>query len=111
MAERFGMYMEDMRCKVTNDPRELNFGTSVPCSIGFKDKDNNWTNIWVDVLVTQKTDITIPLQKGDSFKCCGRMDCRTWQDKPQWSCWADRVEPLQQQQQTHGVQQMDEAPF
>lgn len=114
MSDRFGIFMEDLRCKVTNDPKEKNFGTIVPCSLGFKQKDDTWANLWVDVMVTQKTTINIPLQKGDAFKCWGRLSYSEWVKNdgtkvPQWSCWADKVESMDQQQQPQ--MQQDAPPF
>ena len=118
--DRFGIYMEDQRCKVTNVTKDMNFGTIVPCSVGFKQKDGSWVNLWVDVMVTNKTSVSIPLQKGDAFKCWGRMAHSEWiKDDgtkiPQWTCWADRIEPIEQQQTQQfangDANNMDPLPF
>ena len=116
MANEFGIIMKDMRCKVTMDPKEFNWGTILPCSIGFKDKKSGkWANLFIDIMVTDKTSVSIPLVKGDAFKCWGNMNLREWEKQdgtkvPQWSCWADRIEPVDQQggQSSNG---MDPIPF
>jgi hypothetical protein len=92
MQDKFGIFMECMRCKVTNEPRDKNFGTILPCQIGFK-KNDVWCNVWVDVMVTEKTAINHAPSNGDLLTVSGRMDYREYNGKPQWSVWADTVVP------------------
>lgn len=98
MEKRFGLFMEAMLCKVTNEPRQFQNMSKIPCSIGFKNKEGFWTNVWIDVLVTNTTDWNGVLPtKGASVKVWGRVDCSTWKrndgtEEQQWSVWADIVE-------------------
>lgn len=117
--ERWGMFIEGMRCKVTMDPKTFQWGSVVPCSIGFKDsKTDTWTNVFIDILAGEKTQMppNFVIEKGAAFKVWGRVQCKEWVKDdgtrvPQWSCWADTIEPLEHQQQRQPQQAMDDVLF
>lgn len=94
--DNFGIFMKDMRLKVTSGPRQTPKMTILPCQMGFND-NGTWYNVWVSVLVTSRTNAQIVANRGDIIKVSGRMDYKEYQSKPQWSVWADSVEPYGQQ--------------
>jgi hypothetical protein len=112
--ELWGMMLHSVRCKVTMDVKNFNWGDVVPCAIGFKDKKTNtWTNLFIDIIVGSKTAMpdNFVISKGDSFKVTGRVTVKTFNDKPQFSCWADSIEPVEQQQIQRPQFEGDDIPF
>lgn len=89
--DRFGVFMENMRCKVTNQQRVFDWGTIVPCQIGFKDYKGQWHNMWIDIKILKNTNCDRLITKGDVITVSGRMDYSEYQGKPQWVVTADTV--------------------
>ena len=112
---RFGMFLKKMRCKVTNEPKQFQWGTVVPCQIGFKDrKTEQWSNVWIDIIVTPNTQGGYVPAKGDLLTVSGRCDYKEYQGKPQWSAWADVVEGQnnsEPQREKFGEDGLDSVPF
>jgi hypothetical protein len=95
----FGIFAKDLLCKVTIEPTHRETVTSIPCSIGFKQKDGTWVNEFVDVLLFQKNfSLDTGIQKGDRIKVSGRMNLSEYKDKKKWSIFADEIDTGNSQQ-------------
>ena len=91
MAE-FGIFAKDLLCKVTIEPTHREKVTSIPCSIGFKQKDGSWVNEFVDVLLFKDNlGLGGEINKGDKIKVTGRMNLSEYKDKKKWSIFADYI--------------------
>jgi single-stranded DNA-binding protein len=90
----FGIFAQDLRLKVTNDVKSAGKILIVPCSMGFKQKDNSWVNEWVDVVVFEGEYYkpAIALNKGDRITVNGRMIMKQYNDKKSWQVLCDRFE-------------------
>jgi hypothetical protein len=89
----FGIFAKDLICKVTIEPTHRERAISIPCSIGFKQKDGKWVNEFVDVLLFEKTfDLDDGIHKGEKIKVSGRMNLSEYNGKKKWSIYADKIE-------------------
>lgn len=91
----FGVFAQDLLCKVTIEPTHREKVTSIPCSVGFKQKDGEWVNEFMDVLLFKKTfHLDDGIQKGDKIKVSGRMNLSEYEGKKKWSIYADKLEKM-----------------
>ena len=129
MADQiFGFHAHDVRCFVTNPPREAGSITIVPVSIGFKQRDGSWMNVFFDLKCFNDTKGRAnQLQKKDRVEVSGRLEYSEWTDsygnkRPQWGILVNKLERMDsggaapspqygQQQVRQAPQQMDDAPF
>lgn len=66
----FGIYAQELRIKVTREPKNVGRWIKVGGQIGFKQQDGSYVNRWVEVWFPASTAPTI--SKGDVLKVSGR---------------------------------------
>jgi single-stranded DNA-binding protein len=69
--ERSGVYAENLRLKVTKEPKHWDKVSRIPCQAGFKQQDA-WVNRWVDVVWFAKNGPAPQVAKGDVIYVTGR---------------------------------------
>jgi hypothetical protein len=94
--EKFGLFAINLNCKVTNDVKKFEKMAKIPCSIGFKNKDNTWVNEWVDLIIFDTGMDISDIAKGDKLKVSGRMSLGEWtnkagEKKKSWSLFVDEL--------------------
>lgn len=91
MNDRGGWKADRVRFKVTQDSKQAGRFTRVPCQAGWKNKDGQWTNKWVDVMDRNAGEY----RKGDVLEVTGNLNVedREWngQKREQWTVWADEI--------------------
>jgi single-stranded DNA-binding protein len=94
MSEKFGIFAQDLKIRVTNNIKQAGKVTIIPCSMGFQQQDKTYANEWVDVKVFagQFQDLAIAVQKGDQIKVNGRMTMSQYNDKKSWQILCDEFE-------------------
>jgi hypothetical protein len=107
--DRFGIFAESVRVKVTNEPRMAGEKARViPGQVGFRQRDKSYVNEWFDVIIFQGSGLMdTEIKKGDVFKVSGRVDCSEYQGKKQWKIYADTLEYAEKKQ---GYQELHQEP-
>jgi hypothetical protein len=95
----FGIFAKDLMCKVTLEPTHRETVTSIPCSVGFKQKDGTWVNEFMDVVLFKDNfGLDDGIQKGDKIKVSGRMNLSEYKEKKKWSIFADEIKTDKKQE-------------
>lgn len=91
MSDDFGIFVKDLRLKVTNNVKQAGKVIIIPCQMGFKQQDGSWVNEWVDVTVFQGGNYTPAMSviKGETITVNGRMVMKSWNDKKSWNILCD----------------------
>jgi hypothetical protein len=71
MAERFGVFAENLWFRVTKEPKHFGKVSRIPGQVGFK-SGQEWINRWVDVVWFTANGECPPCQKGDVLTVSGR---------------------------------------
>lgn len=98
MQEKFGVHAINQRCFVTNEPKIFDNFAIIPASIGFKQRDGSWKNVFVD-LKCFKENIAVArtIRKKQQVTVNGRLEFSEWEDKqgqlrPQWAILVETLE-------------------
>ena len=121
MADRFGIFAEDLRVRIHGEPKDVGKMVVVNGSIGFKQYGSDaYANEWVKLKFFPSTaDAGRSISKGDAVKVSGRMalEEREWEQKTyrDWVILVDSLEPIggirREEQSTPASEQMDDLPF
>lgn len=104
---RFGIFVENFVVKVTNEVREFEKLTKIPCQMWFKIGKGKYCYEWVDVLLSQdKVALADGISKGDKIAVWGSMQMTEYNDKKSWNIWATDIE---KQHKTETTQ--EDVPF
>ena len=108
----FGIFAQDLKVKVTNEPKSAGKLVIIPCAMGFKNQDK-WINEWVDVVVfpqqVELQEIARMAARGMRITVNGRMNLNSYNDKKTWQIYADRIDGIGQDGPTGKA--TDDIPF
>lgn len=106
----YGFLVVDQKAKVTMPVKVLEKLTKIPVSIGFKQWNKSWENVFMDIVVfpsdAEAAATAQTLQKGDRIKVSGKFNISRYKDKEQYSIIANKLEV-----ESTGPRDDTDAPF
>lgn len=93
--EHFGILAKSLRVKITREPQVAGKAYKIPGQIGFKRRDGQWDNYWIDVWCWPDQGERLGLAKGDVVFVTGQFKMleNTYQGntRTEYSVWADEI--------------------
>lgn len=110
-----GLKADRLRVKITQEGKSAGRFIKYGGQIGFKSKDGKWTNVWIDLMVSDGSQLT----KGDVVNVSGGVNLQAWESNGMsginWTIWADDMgghqptgQTSQQEQRPCSQQRRDE---